>query len=63
MPAFSILSVGQVSKGNFLATKCTRFEFRAWETSFSPLNAVMCLIVLLLVRSSGMKFAVAEIEN
>ena len=63
MPAFSILSVGQDSKGSSLATKCTRFEFQAWETSFSPLNAVMCLIVLLLVRSSGMKLSVVETEN
>ena len=63
VPAFSILSVGQVSKGSSLATKCTKFEFRAWETSFSLLNAVMCLIVLLLVRSSDMKFSVVETEN
>ena len=35
VPAFSILSVGHL-KGSSLATKCTRFEFRAWETSFSP---------------------------
>ena len=63
VPSFSMLSVGQISKGNYLATKCTRYEFRAWETSFSLLNAVMCCIVLLLVRSSGMKFSGVEIES
>ena len=63
VPAFPIFPVGQVTKGNSLATKCTRFEFRAWETSFYLLNTVMCLIVLLLVRSSVMKFLVVETEN
>ena len=39
VPAFSILSAGQVSKGSSLATKCTRFEFRVsslGDLFFSP---------------------------
>ena len=64
VPAFSIFICWTDLEGKFPSDEV--YEIRVsslGDLFFSLLNAVMCCIVLLLVRTSGMKFSVIETEN